>query len=197
VKEKYSKYNNNTCLPKMMYSHNVSISNFTDSKSSLSCLAYKVCQRYKFDYFVEAITVQLILIILLTIITPVVNGVFILMVYLFKELRYTSNYFVLNVALVNITFGFGSLMSCCLYYARLIACTVDVCFYKEVFIHISGTGMALTMTTLTAISIERYICIFYALRWQQIVTNRRVAIVLVSLWVFWTGTGVLRAVAGI
>ena len=91
-----------------MDSHNVSINNFTDSKSSMSCLGYQFCQRYKFDYFVEATTVQFILIIILTIITPVVNGAFILMVYLFEELRHTSNYFVLNVAIVNITFGFGS-----------------------------------------------------------------------------------------
>jgi len=175
---------------------NDSASNSTVTLEVVRCIAFKFCQQYKQSpAFAGSTTLEFVIIIIFTIITPVINGVFILMAYLFEELRHTSNYFVLNIALVNITFGFGSLMSCCLYYARLIACTVDVCFYKEVFIHISGTGMALTMTTLTAISIERYICIFYALRWQQIVTNRRVAIVLGFLWVFWTGiTGLLRAV---
>jgi len=47
--------------------------------------------------------------------------------------------------------------------------------------------MVLTMTTFTAISVERYICIFYALRWVNIITKKRVVIAISVMWAFWAG----------
>lgn len=128
---------------------------------------------------------QFVLVVIFAIITPFINGVFIIMVCMLKELRQTSNYFFLNISLVNISFGFASLITCGMYYRQLAACTAQVCFYREVYVHISATDMALTMTIFTVISIERYICIFHALRWEQIITRRRVVVVLGSLWLFW------------
>lgn len=159
--------------------------NTTEHEFVAKCLDHAFCQRYVGDAFSKTTFFQFVVIVIFAIITPFINGIFIVMMWMLEELRHTSNYFFLNISLVNISFGFASLVTCSMYYYELAACTVQACFYRRVYIHISGTGMALTMTTFTVISIERYICIFYALRWGDIITTRRVVTVLSFLWVFW------------
>ena len=180
-------------LPKML--DNNFTFNLTERKELQLCLDYAFCHRYKTtNGFLETTFLQFTIIVLISLASVIINGFFILMMYLLAELRGTSNCFLLNIALVNSTFGLGSLIACSVYYKELIDCTVNVCLYRVIYVHISGTGMALTMTTLTVISIERYICIFYPLRWSQIITARRVVVVLVSLWIFWIGfSSVCRA----
>lgn len=165
---------------------NVSSFNCTENIALKTCLDLAFCRRYKnTSAYFETTTLQFIIVVIIGIISPIINGVFILMMCLLQELRNASNYILLNIALVNMTFGLGSVIASGVYYRELVDCTVNVCLYKNVYVHMSGTGMALTMSTFTVISIERYICIFYSFRWPQIITCRRVAIVLGSLWLFW------------
>jgi heme exporter protein D len=56
------------------------------------------------------------------------------------------------------------------------------------FIYLAGTGLSLGLSSFTIISIERYLCIFYALRWQELLTNGRVVAVVVGVWMIWLPT---------
>ncbi|XP_078352209.1 melanocyte-stimulating hormone receptor-like [Oculina patagonica] len=54
-------------------------------------------------------------------------------------------------------------------------------FLSETF---GGIGAGVTFLTLFVMSIERYICLLYPLRYEAIVTKSRVIFVLVSCWIF-------------
>jgi len=117
--------------------------------------------------------------------TIFVNGVFILSTYLYQSLHTTCNYFYLNLSAINISLGTAALLTGCLYPLN----TFDLettCIFKNLHVFFSSFGMTLTMTTFTAISVERYICVFYALRCADIITKKRVVIAISVMWAFWT-----------
>lgn len=183
-----------TVTPRLYYTFNMENSSLNESFRILPC-KISLCNTEDLKHVAYAPTVTILssIAIALSFTTLLFNGFFIFIIFLYQELRTCSNYLFLNLAIVNITYGTASLVSCFYYYRWLIDCARSVCFYMDVFSYFVGTGMALTMTTFTVISVERYICIFYALRWAQIITKRRVVIILILMWLTWLGTsGLLR-----
>ena len=119
--------------------------------------------------------------------TIFVNGIFILSTYLYQHLHTSCNYFFLNLSVINISLGTAGLITCCIFLLTYFECGETTCIFKNIHIYCTGITMALTMTSFTAISIERYICIFYALRWVDIITKKRVIIVISVMWMAWAG----------
>ena len=56
------------------------------------------------------------------------------------------------------------------------------CFCFKLFGLTATMSTCLSMLTMTAISVDRYIALFFYLRYQEIVTTRRVCVVLAFIW---------------
>lgn len=143
------------------------------------CLLYEESSFY-LDVVVVILTALDILLIIATILS---NGIFIVSLFRFENLRRSSNYLLLNLAVVNSMFGTLSFSICGVFQLQFIDCQPDMCLYQDLFVFLAGTGLSLGLSSFTLISIERYLCIFYALRWQRILTNAHVAVVVCSVWI--------------
>ena len=65
------------------------------------------------------------------------------------------------------------------FYAGILSNTVSVCF------------CGVSLLTLTAISVDRFLALFLGLRYRQVVTLKRVWVLIAVLWLFSTGNGVI------
>lgn len=173
------------------------VGNYTNFATSAPCSHLQFCLKYNESAaYIETVVVVLTVLDAFLILTTILcNGLFILSFFLYQHLQTPSNILLLNLAIVNITFGTLGLISCCLFQTQFISCKRNLCFFKDLYVHFFGTGMAFTLTIFTFVSVERFICIFFALRWEEISTKRRAWIVVVFTWVFWLGVSCpLRAV---
>jgi hypothetical protein len=59
------------------------------------------------------------------------------------------------------------------------------CDFVDAFTFLSHMLACISGTTMAAISCERYIALFYHLRYTELVTKKRVTIVIIGIWVFW------------
>lgn len=165
------------------------VDNHTSFAVSAQCDHLKFCHEYNnFSVYIETVVVVLTVLDVFIILTTILcNGLFIISFFLYQNLKTPSNILLLNLAIVNITFGTFGLISCCLFQVQFVSCQRKLCFFKDMYVYFFATGMSFTLTIFTFVSLERFICIFYALRWEEISTKRRASIVVVLTWVFWLG----------
>ncbi|XP_046849171.1 histamine H2 receptor-like [Xenia sp. Carnegie-2017] len=93
----------------------------------------------------------------------------------------TTSYFVINLAL-------SDLVVCGITFPMAIAKNTLVLMGKtdilcELFISILYASLSLSVVNLMMLTIDRYICIALPLKYPQIVTQRKVSIALVSVWI--------------
>lgn len=159
------------------------------NSTTFRCEHREFCVRYRESaFYIESIVTTLTIIdVFLIATTLAINGIFIFSSFLYENLRNSSNFLLLNLAVIDFMFGAAGLIVCCLFQLQFIGCQTRICFYKDLYVHFFGTGMALTMMTFTFISIERYVCIFYALRWMDIVTKKTVALAICIVWIYTVG----------
>jgi len=168
-----------------MASMNASLLNYT---TTFDCDQLEFCVHYReSSFYIETVVTTLTVIdVFLIVGTLAINGIFIVS-FMYDNLRNSSNYLVLNLAVIDFTFGSIGLAACCIFQLQYIGCQLTLCYYKDLYVHFFGTGMVLTMMTFTFISIERYVCIFYALRWMAIITKKNIGIAICILWVYAIG----------
>ena len=71
------------------------------------------------------------------------------------------------------------------YWMSVVTGRWNICYYAHLPVAISGTGLcALSLQTLTAISVDRLLALLLGLRYRQVVTFRRTCITLLGMWIF-------------
>ncbi|RMX40056.1 hypothetical protein pdam_00002242 [Pocillopora damicornis] len=98
------------------------------------------------------------------------------------SLHSVSNILVASLAMADLCVGLLLQPMLCLYvYARLVA---TFCVVFEIQMFLAYLFTALSLGTLTYLSIERAVAIHWPLRYHELVTSKRVASVVFQLWVF-------------
>ena len=71
------------------------------------------------------------------------------------------------------------------YWISVVTGRWNICYYAHLPVAISGTGLcAVSLQTLTAISVDRLLALLLGLRYRQVVTFRRTGITLLGMWIF-------------
>ena len=70
------------------------------------------------------------------------------------------------------------------YWMSVVTGRWNICYYAHLPVAISGTGLcALSLQTLTAISVDRLLALLLGLRYRQVVTFRRTCITVTGFWI--------------
>lgn len=110
------------------------------------------------------------------------NGAFVVVILVYRNMHTSSNYLLLNLAIVNGIFGSLGYAFCSILRFHYVGCNAQLCFVEDIFVYFAVTGLGMSLISFTFISVERYICIFYALKWQQILTTSRVIGAIGLIW---------------
>ena len=117
---------------------------------------------------------------ILAVVTIVGNGLVILLITTRRNLRTTTNWFVLSLAVAD--FGVGSV-----WYSRSSFCSIGsdkICVNEAVEIaSLIGNLFALaSATNLCALTLDRYLAIVHPLRYVTFMTKKRVALLVSAAW---------------
>ena len=70
------------------------------------------------------------------------------------------------------------------YWMSVVTGRWNICYYAHLPVAISGTGLcAVSLQTLTAISVDRLLALLLGLRYRQVVTYRRTCITVTGFWI--------------
>ena len=70
------------------------------------------------------------------------------------------------------------------YWISVVTGRWNICYYAHLPVAISGTGLcAVSLQTLTAISVDRLLALLLGLRYRQLVTLKRTYITVISFWI--------------
>ncbi len=112
-----------------------------------------------------------------------VNLLVIIVFIHFEYLRTMTNYFIVNLAIADWIMGLAVLAcrSVVLWEANFSpSASIFSCLVKYLF---GGIAMNATMLSLLCVSVERYIKLFYALRYETILTPKRIIAMLSIVWI--------------
>ncbi|XP_020906135.1 melanocortin receptor 4 [Exaiptasia diaphana] len=108
-----------------------------------------------------------------------------------------SNVFILGLAMSD--FAVGTIAQPALITIQASAIknnSVYFCNAVKVFEFVGWTLASVSLLTLTALTADRFLAIHFHLRYQEFVTNRRVGIVLVIIWLYGLLSGSLKIIIG-
>ena len=116
---------------------------------------------------------------ILAVVAVVGNGLVIFLITTRRNLRTTTNWFVLSLAVAD--FGVGAV-----YYPRVSFCSIfdETCVNEAVKIAsvIGGLVLNATATNLCTLTLDRYLAIVHPLRYVTFMTKKRVALLLAAAW---------------
>ena len=127
---------------------------------------------------------------LLVAVTVVGNGLVIFLIITRRNIRTTTNWFVLSLAVAD--FGVGAV-----YYPRLSFCSIrdETCVNEAVkFAYFFGSVfVSASAANLCALTLDRYLAIVHPLRYVTFMTKKRVALLVSASWGVATFTCVFRS----
>ena len=116
---------------------------------------------------------------ILAVVNVVGNGLVILLITTRRNLRTTTNWFVLSLAVAD--FGVGAV-----YYPRVSFCSIDdeTCVNEavEIAYPVGVLFTSASATNLCALTLDRYFAIVHPLRYVTFMTKKRVALLVAAAW---------------
>ena len=101
-------------------------------------------------------------------------------------LTWTSNIFILGLALTDFLIGLVSGPACVTRTLLTLNCSPSTCFAKHVETNISIAFEGASLIILSLVSADRYVAIFKSLRYSTLVTKKRAVVALVSTMIVWS-----------
>ena len=90
-----------------------------------------------------------------------------------------------NLAITDLCVGIIVQPLAVVYWISAVTGRWNICYYAHLPVTISATGLcAVSLLTLTAISVDRLLALLLGLRYRQVVTFRRTGITLLGMWIF-------------
>ena len=90
-----------------------------------------------------------------------------------------------NLAITDLCVGIIVQPLAVVYWISAVTGRWNICYYAHLPVTISATGLcAVSLLTLTAISVDRLLALLLGLRYRQVVTFRKTGITLLGMWIF-------------
>ena len=164
----------------------MAVTNFTQDKNQLQATIQEL---YCSAEFTREVHIDLICLSALNIFLSVTAflGNTLILVALHKEtsLHLPSKLLYRNLAITDLCVGIITEPLKVAYWMSVVTGRWNICYYAHLPVAISGTGLcAVSLQTLTAISVDRLLALLLGLRYRQVVTFRRTGITLLGMWIF-------------
>ena len=162
----------------------MAVTNFTQDKNQAT-----IQELYCSAEFTREVHIDLICLSALNIFLSVTAflGNTLILVALHKEtsLHLPSKLLYRNLAITDLCVGIITEPLKVAYWMSVMTGRWNICYYAHLPVAISGTGLcAVSLQTLTAISVDRLLALLLGLRYRQVVTVRRTYITLLGMWIF-------------
>ena len=163
----------------------MAVTNFTQDKNQLQATIQEL---YCSAEFTREVHIDLICLSALNIFLSVTAflGNTLILVALHKEtsLHLPSKLLYRNLAITDLCVGIITEPLKVAYWMSVVTGRWNICYYAHLPVAISGTGLcAVSLQTLTAISVDRLLALLLGLRYRQVVTLRRTCIIVFGFWI--------------
>ena len=163
----------------------MAVTNFTQDKNQLQATIQEL---YCSAEFTREVHIDLICLSALNIFLSVTAflGNTLILVALHKEtsLHLPSKLLYRNLAITDLCVGIITELLKVAYWMSVVTGRWNICYYAHLPVAISGTGLcAVSLQTLTAISVDRLLALLLGLRYRQVVTFRRTCITVTGFWI--------------
>ena len=112
------------------------------------------------------------------------NGLTIVAVLRFPALQTVTNIFTVSMSVSDVLCGLVIPYSCLLKYTRFLATSEDRRIACWTVITITVTTHGMSLYSLLAIAVDRFVSVFYSLRYASIMTFRRALVFTIFLWLY-------------
>ena len=164
----------------------MAVTNFTQDKNQLQATIQEL---YCSAEFTREVHIDLICLSALNIFLSVTAflGNTLILVALHKEtsLHLPSKLLYRNLAITDLCVGIITEPLSVTYWTSVVNKRWDICYYAERAGDYSGSILcAVSLLTVTAISVDRLLALLLGLRYRQVVTFRKTGITLLGMWIF-------------